>query len=197
MRGRTMLRVETREQIRRELEEVPPYAPEEVTRAEAVRSLAPQIRGMQSKGYTLPAIAAFLTERGLGITAVVLKGLLKRCAANAVRHHAGREVPDGAAPRTRGRRDPTTIAGPLWKARPGAIAENDDTDLAEAATVLVAKPLRGSAEPIHGNRAGVEGTKETSAVVATEVRVQARAEADGVVPTRRSAFFVQKDAKAI
>jgi hypothetical protein len=65
------------ERISREVEELPLSRPEEVTTGEAVRLVIPQVHAMQSKGYSLPAIAKFLSERGVAVTAVALRRYLK------------------------------------------------------------------------------------------------------------------------
>jgi len=51
--------------IQRELQDAPECPVEEVSKIRAVRLLAPQICAMQSKGYSLAAIAAMLSDKAL------------------------------------------------------------------------------------------------------------------------------------
>jgi len=65
------------ERLQRTLESTPECRIEEVTKVEAIRMLSAQIHAMQSKGYGLGAIAGVLSENGIAVTAVTLKGYLK------------------------------------------------------------------------------------------------------------------------
>lgn len=76
MDPRTKLRLEAVEALKRHLEALPPHREEAVTKLQAVRMLVPDIQAMQSKGYSLGAIAECLSERGLPISAVALKSYL-------------------------------------------------------------------------------------------------------------------------
>src|SRR5271155_5080132 len=58
------------------LEALPPYEPKELTKAKAIGALMMQIRGAQSKGYSLDAIARMLSERGIPITTSALRATL-------------------------------------------------------------------------------------------------------------------------
>jgi hypothetical protein len=58
------------------LEALPPYEAKELTKAKAIGALMTQIRGAQSKGYSLNAIARMLSERGIPITASALRATL-------------------------------------------------------------------------------------------------------------------------
>jgi hypothetical protein len=64
--------------LQRELEEAPHCDPTEVSKAEALRLLLPQIQVMQSKGYSLAHIAAVLSNRGIAVTDHGLKNHLYR-----------------------------------------------------------------------------------------------------------------------
>jgi hypothetical protein len=64
------------EAIRKRLEDAPAIAPDTVSRAEAVRMLAPAIARMQARGYSLPKVVAFLAAEGLSVTVAGLKGYL-------------------------------------------------------------------------------------------------------------------------
>jgi hypothetical protein len=70
--------IATIEQLQRTLESKPECHIEEVTKVEAIRMLSAQIHAMRSKGYGLRAIADVLSENGVAVTAVTLKGYLKR-----------------------------------------------------------------------------------------------------------------------
>jgi hypothetical protein len=76
MDPRTKIRLEAVEALKRHLEALPPHREDAVTKLQAVRMLVPDIQAMQSKGYSLGAIAECLTERGLPISAVALKSYL-------------------------------------------------------------------------------------------------------------------------
>src|ERR1700677_2891697 len=65
------------ERLQRTLESTPECRIEEVTKVEAIRMLSAQIQAMRSKGYGLGAIAGLLSENGIAVTAVTLKGYLK------------------------------------------------------------------------------------------------------------------------
>jgi hypothetical protein len=73
----TKVRLDALERLSREVEELPLSRPEEVTTREAVRLVIPQVHAMQSKGYSLQAIAKFLSERGIQVTGVALKRYMK------------------------------------------------------------------------------------------------------------------------
>ncbi len=90
--------IELIKRIEAELAALPPCPAREVTKTEAIRKLAPLIAGMQSKGYSHEAIAAMLSERGVSVSAIVLKTYLKRAksrtkgtkpAASAIRQANG------------------------------------------------------------------------------------------------------------
>jgi hypothetical protein len=99
--------------IDRLLDQVPVHRDTSVSKLKAVAILAPKLHAMRAKGYTWPAIAAWLMEHGLTITATALQGYLRRVAPAdrserrraARRRHAQvmdgdaiRQPPPGAAP---------------------------------------------------------------------------------------------------
>ena len=99
------------ERLQRTLESTPECRIEEVTKVEAIRMLSAQIHAMQSKGYGLGAIAGLLTENGIAVTAVTLKGYLKefraaggKTSARKSRQHrgsgGGQESASAKAPRS-------------------------------------------------------------------------------------------------
>jgi hypothetical protein len=64
------------QQLQRVLESAPEYQVEEFTKMDAIRMLAPHIRAMQSKGYSLSAIAGMFSDNGVAVTSVALKSYL-------------------------------------------------------------------------------------------------------------------------
>jgi len=60
----------------RALEALPPYQPDEITKAKAVGMLLTQIRAARSKGYSLDAIGRMLSERGIPITTSALRATI-------------------------------------------------------------------------------------------------------------------------
>jgi hypothetical protein len=73
------------ERLRRTMQTVPEHRTEEVTTAEAVRMLSPEIQAMQAKGYGLSAIAAHLSDNGLALTTKTLKAYLGEARAGGAR----------------------------------------------------------------------------------------------------------------
>jgi precorrin-6B methylase 1 len=64
-------------------EQLPECHTEPVTKKDAIRMLVRPILAMQSKGSTLAAIAALLSERGIAMTALVLRNYLAKAMASA------------------------------------------------------------------------------------------------------------------
>ena len=83
--------------------------PEGVTRTAAVRMLVPQLQALQSKGYTLAAIARVLADNGVPLAAVAIKNLLtEETGAKKMRErrkaHAKTAAPGPGQPHERRRR---------------------------------------------------------------------------------------------
>lgn len=78
MGKKTLLRVEQIAELARAMEDVPSYNADEVTVTKAVRTLAPQIASMRAKGYTFASIAAWLSEKGVVVSATALRVGLRR-----------------------------------------------------------------------------------------------------------------------
>jgi hypothetical protein len=76
-----MIRVADIERLQRTMEIVPEQRVEEVTTVQAVRMLSSQIRGMQTKGYGLAAIAELLSDNGVVVTTKTLKTYLGEARA--------------------------------------------------------------------------------------------------------------------
>lgn len=71
------------EEARRVLEDVPDHDVTEVSKAQAIRLLSPQIHAMQSKGYSLSHIASVLSNKGISITGVTLRNYLNHLRSEA------------------------------------------------------------------------------------------------------------------
>jgi hypothetical protein len=100
------------EELQRSLDALPEHRDEEVTKTQAIRMLAPQIHAMQSKGYTMSAIAAMLSDRGIAVTAVALKSYLSHNKERAAVKRGGGE--------RKARRPPSAALGPHLEASPVA-----------------------------------------------------------------------------
>jgi hypothetical protein len=90
MRTKTTFRIEAIEQLKRELDAMPPCPVEEVNKTRAVHLLAPQIVAMRSRGYSIVAIRRMLAERGLDISEVSLRRHARRGNSSAVDRRARR-----------------------------------------------------------------------------------------------------------
>lgn len=68
------------EELRQKLKAAPKVSPEkiEVTKTEAIGLLKGDIEAMQKRGYSLEAIAKFITDDGIEITTPTLKSYLQR-----------------------------------------------------------------------------------------------------------------------
>ena len=111
-----MNRVADIERLQRTMESVPEQRIEEVTTIQAVRMLSSQIRGMQAKGYGLPAIAELMSDNGIVVTAKTLKTYLGEARAPGGRRNrrqtkANRRVRAGAEATA-----PTTESKPIVRA---------------------------------------------------------------------------------
>src|ERR1035438_375327 len=100
-----MIRVSDIERLKRTMENVPEQRVEEVTTMQAVRMLSSQIRAMQAKGYGLSAIAEFMSDNGVVVTAKTLKTYLGEARAAGARKNrrkakAQRPLTAGAAATT-------------------------------------------------------------------------------------------------
>jgi hypothetical protein len=83
-----------------DLERLPDAPPRALSRREAIVRLAPQIKALQSKGYTLAAIAAVLTEKGFPVTEEVLKkGHVKPATGKKGRRRSGGQAARGTSRR--------------------------------------------------------------------------------------------------
>jgi len=126
------------------LEALPPYEPKELTKAKAIGALITQIRGAQSKGYSLDAIARMLSERGIPITTSALRATLsdakpggdrkrKRKTKSAAQAPT-KSSPDGAGTAASSEKPVATkVADAQAKPNVAGVARNVDLDWDPAA----------------------------------------------------------------
>ena len=91
MRQTTKIRRTDVDQAAKQLDDAPDVEPEEVTRKEAIRILAPKIKPMRRKGYSWQKVAEILTKAGIPIEAELLVTYVREAS----------ETPSGRARRTR------------------------------------------------------------------------------------------------
>jgi hypothetical protein len=136
------------DEIRRQLAAQPP-APtvrgDSVSKLAAVTAAAPELLGLRRNGWGIAALAAFLTERGLPISAGTLKNYLQRVGATRTKRRRRRTTsPPGAAPPTasasaqpaeqrsaagRALAAVTRTAAPVRAISPGSFVVREDTEL--------------------------------------------------------------------
>jgi hypothetical protein len=92
---------------------MPDYRPRLVTKTEAVRLLMPEIHSMQKRGYSLSAIASFLSEDGVSLSVMTINATMKQ-AGGKERRKKGRQGDARYLPyvgRTRGFDEARTAGG--------------------------------------------------------------------------------------
>jgi hypothetical protein len=121
------------------LEGLPDYQPEAITKREAIRQLLPQIAQLQTKGYTVAAIAAQLRDQGLPVTRSVLQKWLRELRSNADSspRHARQGGPDALAQQTR--KDPLKRRGRPGTKDASVIAGSTQPELGSDASAAPAK----------------------------------------------------------
>lgn len=77
MRDAEKVRVELIGNLQQKYDALPKCKVEEVSRAQAVRMMIPQVRAMREKGYSLAAIAKMLADDGINVTVASLTSYLK------------------------------------------------------------------------------------------------------------------------
>jgi hypothetical protein len=152
------------------LEALPPYEPKELTKAKAIGALITQIRGAQSKGYSLDAIARMLSERGIPITTSALRATLSDAK------------PGGAKKRRRKTKSAAQAATNSSPAAAGTAASCEKPAATEVPTAQ-AKPNVASVT------CNVDSDWDPAAPSEMLVREQEAA--------RRQGFFVRPDRKII
>ena len=123
------VRVTEIERIRGTMKNAPEHAVDEVTTAEAVRMLSPEIHAMQAKGYGLPAIAAHLSDNGLAMTTKTLKTYLTEARATVGRRK--RRAPKRVGPATGA--GSTALA---TESKPAGVAQAGSAAVPHAARVI-------------------------------------------------------------
>jgi hypothetical protein len=103
-------------ELRRALDESPECEATEVNALRAVELLAPHIRAMQSKGYSLDDVARMFAAKGAPITAKTLSTYLTKCAGASEAKRSRSRKRQSAASRAK----PETSSKPIPKAIRGA-----------------------------------------------------------------------------
>jgi hypothetical protein len=76
--NRSKIAISAIHQLQRQLQDAPEYTANEVSMVRAIQLLAPDIRAMKSKGYTMDQVAQMLTSSGIPIAGTTLKSYLSR-----------------------------------------------------------------------------------------------------------------------
>jgi hypothetical protein len=92
MNSKTRIRVDTIEPAQRALESLPEFRSEDLTKAQAVQMMIPQIRTAQSKGYSLEAISKVLSDRGIPIPIGSLRAYVSEANADTGRRRKKRKA---------------------------------------------------------------------------------------------------------
>jgi hypothetical protein len=85
-------------QLQQSLDKVAPYQATELSKQQTIRTLAPQIFALRSKGYSWTAVAAMLSEHGVPVSVAALRTHLRRVreeGASAASRTATKRVRDG------------------------------------------------------------------------------------------------------
>ena len=170
------VRVAEIERIRGTMKNAPEHPVEEVTTAEAVRMLSPEIHAMQAKGYGLPAVAAHLSDNGLAMTTKTLKTYLTEARAAGGRKK--RRAPKRSA----------TGAGSTALA-----TESKSTGVAQAGSA--AAPQAARVVPKATPQVTMQATAAVTPAAAKGTTATARSGDDAGV--RRSAFVPKEDTRDI
>jgi hypothetical protein len=70
--------IATIHELKQQMEEASEYEANDVSMVRAIQLLAPHIRAMKTKGYTMDQVARTLTSVGIPIAATTLKSYLSR-----------------------------------------------------------------------------------------------------------------------
>jgi hypothetical protein len=108
--NRSKIAISAIHQLQRQLQDAPAYTANEVSMVRAIQLLAPDIRAMKAKGYTMDQVAKMLTSSGIPINGTTLKSYLSRFTMAPVvkplrKHRAGathHRVTIGAIPEYNG-----------------------------------------------------------------------------------------------
>jgi hypothetical protein len=140
MENKNRFAAEKVRQLREALSQVAPYQATEVSKQQAIRTLAPKIMGLRSKGYSWSAVAAMLSEQGVPVSVAALRTYLRRV----------REESAGGAPRTPARRsregrtvatppEPTSVVTSPSQARPSLLVSKPQPAATAPASVVAAQ----------------------------------------------------------
>jgi hypothetical protein len=168
------------ERLQRTLESTPECPIAEVTKIEAIRMLSPQIHAMRSKGYGLGVIAGVLSENGVAVTPVTLKGYLKQLRA------AGGKTSARKSRQRRGSRDSQANA-------PANPARSPEGVQGEEASSSPKAGREGSVGPERGGPAGASSGAAASGALTSKGSAPP---ADAGAP-RLSAFVPREDTRDI
>jgi hypothetical protein len=117
---------------------LPPYEPKELTKAKAIGALMTQIRGAQSKGYSLDAIARMLSERGISITTSALRATLSDAKPGGAKKRrrktkSAAQAPTNSSPDATAteasRKNPVATKVPAAQAKPNVASVTRSVDL--------------------------------------------------------------------
>jgi hypothetical protein len=124
------------------LDEAPTRSTTDVGKAKAISILAPKLHALRGKGYAWREIAAWLTERGVVVTAVSLQRYLREEKLAATRRDKVRPTSRRSGPA----RDvtPTTTSSPV-----AAVSANASTPQPGPRTPPHAAPVPAGSRPPH------------------------------------------------
>ncbi len=76
--NRNKIAISAIHKLQKQLQDAPEYTANEMSMVRAIQLLAPDIRAMKAKGYTMDQVAQMLTSSGIPIAATTLKSYLNR-----------------------------------------------------------------------------------------------------------------------
>jgi hypothetical protein len=114
------------------LEQVPPYQPTHLSKQQTIGILAPQLYALRSKGYSWGAVAAMVSEKGVPVTAAVLRTYLRRVHP--------RDVPRNQSARPK--QQPCNVQGGAKHSVPATLAAPSRTPHANVADIASRMPPR-------------------------------------------------------
>ncbi len=76
--NRNKIAISAIHQLQKQLQDASEYTANEMSMVRAIQLLAPDIRAMKTKGYTMDQVAQMLTSSGIPIAATTLKSYLNR-----------------------------------------------------------------------------------------------------------------------
>ena len=182
MKPRVTIGAEELEKLRAEIVQAPPASQERFTKAEAVRRLRPDLQAMRERGYSLKAIAEFLSDRGLRLAPTVLSSYLW-------------EAKEARENRPKRRKGPARAAAPAPPSTaldaPAASAPNAARGVSREAQApkRTASESSTKASPSTASLSGTEGARHTDGKDAAT----ASAPGPATAPTRRKFEFEMKE----